>query len=74
MLICTDCGGTFETADIVQEHHPYGMGYAVEEIGVCPCCGSTEICQAVKCMFCGEWVEETDSEGLCKFCHDDIYG
>lgn len=74
MFICDDCGNVFDTPDVIIEKHPYGEGYADERLGVCPCCKSTEIGEAEKCSHCGEWVAETNSDGLCDICEDDLYG
>lgn len=73
MFICNECGEVFEDYKIYEERHPYGMGYAVEKIAVCPYCNDTDIAEAVKCEHCGEWVAEVD-DGLCDVCVGDMYG
>lgn len=73
MYICNNCGETFETPHVIEEHHPYGMGYATEEWHVCPYCEETDYSEAVQCEMCGELVAELDG-GLCDVCHGDMYG
>jgi rubrerythrin len=74
MFICNDCESVFETPKVIVERHPYGDGFAGEEWGACPHCRSTEISEAKKCSHCGEWVAETNSDGLCDICEDDLNG
>lgn len=73
MFICNNCGETFEEFAIIEEHHPYGMGYAVEEWSVCPYCKDNDIDEAKQCKRCSEYVAELH-EGLCDVCYDDMYG
>lgn len=72
MYICNDCEQIFEDCKIIEEHHPYGMGYATEIWAVCPHCESTNIDEAVKCERCGTFVGELDG-GLCDCCYGDMY-
>ena len=63
MYIC-ECGAVFEEPHRYEEHHPYGMGYAVEEWVVCPVCGETGFEEAYRCEKCGEYT----ADRLCKDC------
>lgn len=72
MFICNECGEIFETPKIIEEHHPYGMGYAVEEWAVCPHCEETDFQEARQCTQCGEYVAELE-DGLCDVCYGDMY-
>lgn len=36
MFKCEDCNSTFEEPATIEEHHQYGMSYAIEYIAVCP--------------------------------------
>jgi len=40
MFKCDDCNAYFDEPDITEDHHPYGMRYAVEYWAVCPLCHS----------------------------------
>lgn len=73
MYICNECGEVFSEPKIIEEHHPYGMGYATEDWAVCPCCGEEDICEAKKCKRCGEYFAELH-EGYCDCCYGDMYG
>ena len=73
MYICNDCGAVFEEPKIIEEHHPYGMGYATEYWAVCSCCGDTDIQEAEECCRCGEYVAELH-EGMCDICYDEMEG
>jgi hypothetical protein len=71
MIICNDCGNHFEEPKIHKEHHPYGMGSAVEVFAVCPYCNSTDIDEAEQCEECYEWVSVKEFDGgLCKNCQE----
>ena len=72
MLICNECQEVFEEPKIIEEHHPYGMTYAVEEFAVCPHCKDTDIQEAHQCEGCGEYFAELE-EGLCEICYSDLY-
>lgn len=73
MYICNECGEVFEEPKIYEEHHPYGMGYAVEKIAVCPHCKDTDIDEAKVCQRCGEYVAEL-YDSMCDACYGDMYG
>lgn len=73
MYICEECESVFEEPKIIEEHHPYGMGYATEEWAVCPHCESTDYTEAKRCKRCGEYFAELD-DGLCDICYDDMRG
>lgn len=72
MYICEECGQTFEEPKIIEEHHPYGMGYAVETFAVCPNCGEAGIEKMKQCSRCGEYVAELKN-GLCDIWYSDMY-
>ena len=72
MFICNECGELFEEPKIIEEHHPYGMGYATEEWAVCPHCKETDFQEAKQCSRCGEYVAELE-DGLCDVCYGDMY-
>ena len=74
MFICKNCGEVFDEPKIYEEHHPYGMGYAIEEFAVCPYCNDTSITEAKQCENCGEWFDEIEDDGLCDECYGDLYG
>lgn len=73
MYICNNCGTTFDDYKTIKEYHPYGMGYAEEQIAVCPHCEDTDFCEAKECERCGELFAELE-DGLCDVCHGDMYG
>lgn len=73
MYICNNCEELFEDCKIIKEHHPYGMGYAVEEWAVCPYCSDADISEAKECTRCGAMVAELDG-GLCECCDGELYG
>lgn len=73
MLICNECQEVFEEPKIIEEHHPYGMTYAVEKFAVCPHCKSTNIQEARCCERCGEYVAELHDD-MCDVCYDDMEG
>lgn len=74
MFICEDCENIFTESKVILEHHPYGMGYASEEIYVCPHCNSTAIAEAVKCKRCGEYFVELPEDDICDLCYGEMYG
>ena len=71
MFICEDCGYVFEEPKTIEEHHPYGMGYATEQLAVCPHCRSYNFDEAKQCDRCGEYVAELH-DGLCDICYSDL--
>lgn len=71
MYICNDCEEVFEEPKHIEEHHPYGMGYATETFAVCPCCGG-DFQEAEECSRCGEYVAELQ-DGLCEICYSEMY-
>lgn len=73
MYICNSCGEIFEDYKIIEEHHPYGMGYATEQWAVCPGCGEAGFEEAKECTRCGNLVADLD-EGLCDCCYGEVYG
>ena len=73
MYYCEACESVFEHCKVIRERHPYGMGSATEEWGVCPYCESTHIDEAEKCSMCGEYVGKLE-DGLCDCCYGDMYG
>lgn len=74
MLICEECNATFDEPKIIEEPHPYGMGYAAERWAVCPDCGSTSITEAKLCKRCDTYVAELVDDELCDCCCGDLYG
>ena len=73
MFYCEECESYFEECKVIKEHHPYGMGTAVEEWYVCPYCESTHINEAKQCAMCGEYVPKLE-DGMCDCCYGDMYG
>lgn len=74
MFICLDCGELFEEPAVTYENQGEFWGApAWEAWGACPNCGSTEYDHAEQCERCGEYFAELE-DGLCEFCHDDLYG
>ena len=73
MYICNNCGKTFDDYKVIEEHHPYGMGYATEKWAVCPHCKDSDFSEAKECEHCGE-LFATLNEGLCDVCYGDLYG
>ncbi|MBQ2811005.1 MAG: hypothetical protein IJF12_02425 [Alphaproteobacteria bacterium] len=73
MYICEVCGEVFTEPNVIKERHPYGEGFATEDWCVCPCCESTNIVAAKKCVGCGEWFSELEDD-LCKECLEDADG
>ena len=68
MYICRDCGEIFSKPETYTENHPYGMGYASETFGCCPCCGG-DYEEAVKCADCGEYFSDDELiDGMCEHC------
>jgi transposase-like protein len=56
MLICKDCGITFEEPVTCREYH--GLDYGYETMEGCPFCGSANFVEAKKCSVCGEPIAE----------------
>ena len=73
MYICNNCGQTFETPKIYEEHHPYGMGTATEYFAECPHCGEGDFKQVYRCAKCHQYATLTN-KGVCEACYDEIYG
>ena len=72
MYKCEECGELFEDYETYEEHHPYGMGYAVEEWHVCPHCGESGFKEVEECTRCGNFATYL-TNGLCDCCHDEMY-
>lgn len=72
MIICLDCGKTFEIEEAQTEQHAVGeigMQTAYEEFKTCPHCDSLFIEEATQCKACGEWKADCDMiEGVCEKC------
>lgn len=67
MYICKECGLSFETYGVMYENHGECHGTpAIEQIAVCPQCGSTGFEEAEQCESCGEWMPKGKS--LCEEC------
>lgn len=62
MIICTDCGATFEES--VQ-------GSGIEK-NSCPNCGSWGICVAERCPCCGEYMPKVGFRKICKNCEEEF--
>lgn len=81
MFVCNDCGEVFEECKVIEEPRPYGMGFAIEYLSVCPCCGEGGIEEAKRCENCGEYGladnmkhSEANELYLCDICYGDLYG
>lgn len=70
MYICEDCGAVFEEPSVYEDHHPYGMTYAVEEWAECPKCGGS-FDEAVQCPRCWEYVTKL-TDGVCEECYKEM--
>lgn len=72
MIICLDCGKTFEIEEAQTDSHAVGeigMQTAYEEFKTCPHCDSLYIEEATQCKACGEWKADCDMiEGVCEKC------
>lgn len=64
--ICKECGETFDYPDSVTERRPCGDGFALEEFGICPSCGSGDWETAYACACCGALMP--DSQALYHLC------
>ena len=73
MYICNECEEVFEEPKIIEEHHPYGMGFATEEWAVWPFCQDSDIQEAERCEECGQYVAEL-GDGLCEACYCGLEG
>lgn len=72
MLICTECGRTFERPQEAVEQHgldtpPY------EKISMCPFCGGVSLRNAYPCSICGGWITGShiitlDGQRICDGC------
>lgn len=72
MYRCNECGNLFEEGEqaIWYEHHPCGMGTALEEFSGCPLCkGDYE--KIKPCIVCGEYVQNLE-EGVCESCRKEF--
>jgi uncharacterized protein CbrC (UPF0167 family) len=68
MFICDECRCFFDDPERVEERHPYGESYAIEEYYCCPKCGGG-FSEASICEECGEYfAEEELVGGLCPEC------
>lgn len=73
MLVCSDCGGTFEKP-AEREGTTWAWGVPGEYIlSRCPFCGGDDFMEGVKCAACGEMVNPLDAERaesgyVCKKC------
>ena len=73
MLICTECGRTFERPQEAEERHgldtpPYG------KISMCPFCGGVSLRNAYPCSICGGWITGShiitlDGQRICDGCY-----
>lgn len=73
MLICTECGRTFERPQEAVEKHgldtpPY------EKISMCPYCGGVSLRNAYPCSICGGWITGShiitlDGQRICDGCY-----
>lgn len=66
MLICKECGATFndEDAGTVQGDRGYfGSARAYEDVAVCPECGCDDLAEAALCPICEEYFNSED-EGI----------
>lgn len=69
MFKCYCCNATFLEPKIIEEHHPYGMGYATETFAVCPYCGDN-FEEATQCTKCGEWFFKDElTNCICEDCN-----
>lgn len=72
MIICLDCGKTFEIEEAQTDSHAVGeigMQTAYEEFKTCPHCDSLYIEEATQCKACGEWKADCDMiDGICEKC------
>lgn len=55
MYICNNCGAVFESTVSIHEYHDK-IDNQIEEYHGCPYCKSDDICEAVQCSMCGEYV------------------
>lgn len=75
MLICKDCGQTFEEEEVVVKKEHMGEFWgaeAYEERCYCPHCGSSEFDEAEQCKICGEWFMQERWEEECPDCMNDL--
>lgn len=71
MLICRNCGETFDEENVVvcKEHMGEFWGEeAYEERCYCPYCESENFEEAHKCKVCGEWFVQEGCEEECSDC------
>lgn len=72
MIICLDCGKTFELEEAQTDSQAVGvigLETAYEEFKTCPHCDSLYIEEAKQCKACGEWKADCDMiEGVCEKC------
>lgn len=72
MIICLECGRTFEIEDAQTDSQAVGeigLETAYEEFKTCPHCDSLYIEEAKRCKACGEWKADCDMvEGVCEKC------
>ena len=75
MLICKDCGQTFDEEDVVVEKECVGEYWGVDayqELYYCPHCGSDQFDEAHKCRICGEWFYQEGYEEQCAECMSEL--
>lgn len=68
MLICTNCGKTFEENDLPQKlrYDELGKSYLVDDY--CPCCQKGQLVEANTCPVCGKVFDNETLEGVCNDC------
>ena len=73
MLICTECGRTFERPQEAEERHGLDMP-PYEKISMCPFCGGVSLRNAYPCSICGGWITDShiitlDGQRICDGCY-----
>lgn len=76
MIYCNNCNYISEEPNKIEENMGECFGFpCVEQLAICPHCGSEDITEAIKCKICEEYVPDSTVEyGACENCRREVNG